>query len=173
MSSWFQFQIPLFPNADCELLNSSKHSKNWSTLPKMRSKVYISKISSITHTPCYKNNLWAPLCFVHLFLLSYALKTSLSTRAYFRPFWQTSNLRLKGWLMLLRWPSPQCFWTMLVWFYLYSVWYFSPVYSHKLLKGKLDIMSGKCAKPSQKQRVLPIPIAKGEWLSICGEYHNQ
>lgn len=27
-----QFHIPLFPKADWEVLNSSKHSKNWSTL---------------------------------------------------------------------------------------------------------------------------------------------
>ena len=27
-----QFHIPLWPKADCELLNSSKHSKNWYTL---------------------------------------------------------------------------------------------------------------------------------------------
>nr|GEV31800.1 nucleotide-binding alpha-beta plait domain-containing protein [Tanacetum cinerariifolium] len=36
-----------------------------------------------------------------------------------------------------------------------------------------SLMSGKCVKPSLKQRVLPIPIAKGERLSICGEYKNQ
>lgn len=29
-----QFHMPLFPKADCEFLSPSKHSKNWSTLPR-------------------------------------------------------------------------------------------------------------------------------------------
>ncbi|KAF5809008.1 hypothetical protein HanXRQr2_Chr04g0152101 [Helianthus annuus] len=35
-------------------------------------------------------------------------------------------------------------------------------------------MSGKCVKPSLKQRVLPIPIAKEEWLpNVTGKHRRR